>query len=49
MALTIFLVILEEAVCPPVTEKKKGHEENKIDEAGEEDTVSLHQLLLNEI
>ena len=43
LALLLFLVILQDAVSPPVTEKKKkGHEDNKVDgEVEGEDPVSF--------
>ncbi|PNF41274.1 hypothetical protein B7P43_G01464 [Cryptotermes secundus] len=37
----LFLIILQEAVSPPVTQKKKGHEDNKIDDTDEEDPGGL--------
>jgi hypothetical protein len=35
----LFLIILQETVSPPVTQKK-GHEDNKIDEKNDEEQVS---------
>jgi hypothetical protein len=39
LPLLLFLLIVEEAVSPPVTQKKKDAEDNKIDEK-DEDPVS---------
>jgi hypothetical protein len=41
LSFLLFLIILQEAVSPPVTQKKKGHEDNKVDDTDEEDPVSL--------
>jgi hypothetical protein len=40
LPLLLFVIILQEAVSPPVTQKKKGHEDNKVDDTDEEDSVS---------
>jgi hypothetical protein len=40
LPLLLFIIILQEAVSPPVTQKKKGHEDNKVDDTDEEDPVS---------
>jgi hypothetical protein len=38
--LILFLIILQETVSPPVTQKKNGHEDNKVDDKDDEDPVS---------
>jgi hypothetical protein len=40
LPLLLFVIILQEAVSPPVTQKKEGHEDNKVDDTDEEDQVS---------
>jgi hypothetical protein len=40
LPLLLFLLIVEEAVSPPVTQKKKDVEDNSVDEKGDEDPVS---------
>jgi hypothetical protein len=40
LPLLLFLIILQEVVSPPVTQKKKGYEDNKVDDKDEEDPVS---------
>ncbi|PSN33491.1 Nucleobindin-2 [Blattella germanica] len=39
--LLIFLAILQDSVSPPVTQKKKGHEDNKIEEETEDPNNEL--------
>jgi hypothetical protein len=38
--LLLFLLIVEEALSPPVTQKKKDAEDNNVDGKGDEDPVS---------
>jgi hypothetical protein len=40
LPLLLFLLILEEAVSPPVTQKTKDAEDNKVNEKSDEDSVS---------
>ncbi|XP_021917817.1 nucleobindin-2 isoform X2 [Zootermopsis nevadensis] len=37
LPLLLLFIVLQQAVSPPVTQKKKGHEDNKVDEEGEDD------------
>jgi hypothetical protein len=40
LPLLLFLLIVEEALSPPVTQKKKDAKDNSVDETGDEDAVS---------
>ncbi|KAJ9580412.1 hypothetical protein L9F63_003936, partial [Diploptera punctata] len=44
LALLLFLVFLQDAVSPPVTQKKKGHEDNKVE--GETEGEYPNELLV---
>ncbi|XP_069686491.1 nucleobindin-2 isoform X2 [Periplaneta americana] len=41
LSLLLLIVIVQESVSPPVTQKKKGYEDNKIDEEAGEDPPGL--------
>jgi len=40
LPLLLFVIVLQEVVSPPVTQKKKGYEGNSVNDEGEEYPVS---------